>query len=141
KKFHNDLSTYFVENKIISVFSRFHPYLDYQESLLQGLGSISTLGPVVYIDLQQTLDDQRKMFNRRMKTYLNKSRKICTVIESKREDHLQAFMDLYRDTMKRVNADKHYFFDDNYFRQLMSSTDFNAKLLLNIHNETQSISG
>lgn len=141
QNFHKELNECFIENKIVSVFSRLHPYIKHQEAPLDGLGTITALGKVVYIDLNDTLEDQRRMFNRRMKTYLNKSRKICTVIESKREDHLQIFMDLYRDTMKRVHADKRYFFSDEYFQQLMFSKDFNAKLLLNIHNESQSISG
>lgn len=141
RNFQKELHEFFIENKIVSVFSRLHPYIKHQETPLEGLGSITALGQVVYIDLNDTLEDQRKMFNRRMKTYLNKSRKICTVIESKREDHLQTFMELYRDTMTRVNADKRYFFSDEYFKQLMSSKDFEAKLLLNIHNESQSMSG
>lgn len=141
ESFHKELIAFFNEYKIVSVFSRLHPYLEYQESLLDGLGSISTLGPVVYIDLEESLDDQRKMFNRRMKTYLNTARKTNTVIESKLEGHLNTFIQMYTKTMHRVNADEQYFFDDKYFHQLMSSTDFTTRLLLNIHNETQIIIG
>lgn len=139
--FHNELKACFEEYKIVSVFSRLHPYIDYQKQLLEGLGSITTLGKVVYIDLKESLDDQRKMFNRRMKTYLNTSRKTCTVIESKCKDHIDEFINLYRGTMIRVNADKHYFFSEKYFQELLSSEDFTAKLLLAIHKETQEIRG
>ena len=43
--------------------------------------------------------------------------------------------------MNRVNADKQYFFDEQYFHQLLSSSDFNSTLLLNIHNDSQTIHG
>lgn len=137
--FQKELNVFFNENKVVSVFSRLHPYLKYQESILDGLGTVTALGKVVYIDLQDTLENQKKMFNRRMKTYLNKSRKSCNVIESKREDHLDSFIHLYHENMKRVDADMSYFFDENYFRRLLSSTDFSAKLNLCIHNETKAI--
>lgn len=137
--FHKELNAFFNENKIISVFSRLHPYLKHQEALLGDLGTISALGKVVYIDLQETLEEQRKMYNRRMKTYLNKSRRFCTIIESKCENQLDAFIHLYHENMKRVDANSSYFFEDNYFRQLLASKDFTTKLVLCIHDETEAV--
>ncbi len=86
EKFHKELQACLNAYNIVSVFSRLHPYIDYQESLLDGLGTTTTLGKVVYIDLQESLETQRKMYSSRIKTYINTSRKTCTVIESKRED-------------------------------------------------------
>ncbi|MBA6151382.1 GNAT family N-acetyltransferase [Gelidibacter maritimus] len=139
--FQKELTEFFKNLKIVSVFSRLHPYLEYQESLLDGLGSVTTLGPVVYIDLKESLTSQRKQFNRRTKTYLNTSRKTCTVIESTLKSDLNAFIKLYIRTMNRVNADDQYFFNDEYFHRLMASNDFNARLLLNIHNDSKTIHG
>ncbi len=137
--FHKELKAFFIEHKIVSVFSRFHPFLEDQDALLEGLGTIATRGKVVYIDLSDTLDNQRSMFNKRMKTYLNKSRKSCTVVESSSKNDLDFFIDLYHENMKRVDADKSYFFDSNYFHQLSASSEFTTKLMLCIHNETQAI--
>lgn len=141
ENFHEELNAFFNENKIVSIFSRLHPYLECQESILKGLGTIKTLGKVVYIDLTDTLEDQRKLFNRRMKTYLNKSRKTCTIIESKLKEDIDSFINLYHENMKRVDADDHYFFNNDYFHQLITSKDFKTRLLLCIHNETQAIIG
>lgn len=140
-KFHNELFDFLKKQKIVSVFSRLHPYIEYQESLLEGLGNITTLGKVVYIDLTEDPKNQKQMFSSRTKTYLNTSRKTCSVIESKDENHLMTFMELYRETMNRVKADEHYFFSEKYFRKLLTSEDFNAKLLLNIHDESQTVRG
>ena len=141
ENFHKELNAFFKDYKIVSVFSRLHPFLENQESLLEGLGTITTRGKVVYIDLNDTLENQRKMFNKRMKTYLNKSRKTCTVIESKLKSDLDSFIDLYHENMKRVGADESYFFDNSYFYQLVGTEDFNTKLMLCIHDETQTIIG
>lgn len=139
QQFHKELNAYFKKNNIVSVFSRLHPYLDHQESLIEGMGEITTLGKVVYIDLNDTLENQRKMFNKRMKTYLNKARRLCTVIESTSQDHIDAFIELYHENMKKVDADDSYFFDYNYFERLLSSEGFITKLMLCVHNETNAV--
>ncbi|WP_299122815.1 peptidoglycan bridge formation glycyltransferase FemA/FemB family protein [uncultured Winogradskyella sp.] len=139
ENFQQELNTFFYNNNVVAVFSRLHPFLDDQETLHEGLGNITTLGKVVYKDLSDPLDKQRAEYNRRLKTYLNKSRKLCTVIDGTAEDHLEAFIELYIDNMKRVNADSSYFFSNDYFYKLMSSNDINTELLVCIHNETQKI--
>ncbi len=139
ENFHKELNAYFNENKIIAVFSRLHPFLEHQEEIHEGLGTITALSKVVYKDLSETLEDQRAKYNRRLKTYLNKSRKVCTVIEGKIEENLESFIDLYLENMKRVNADESYFFDTDYYYRLLTSSDINSKLMLCKLNETQEI--
>lgn len=141
ENFHKELHAFFIENKIVSVFSRLHPFMENQKSLLEGLGTLSIRGKVVYIDLKDTLENQRSMFSKRMKTYLNKARRTCTIVESKSKDDLDTFVHLYHKNMKRVNAVDSYFFDHNYFYQLTESDEFITKLMLCIHNETQAIAG
>lgn len=94
---------------------------------------------MLYIDLKDTLENQKKMYCKRMKTYLNKSHRTCTVIESKSKNDLDAFINLYHQNMNRVDATKSCFFDYNYFYQICSSDEFNTKLMLCIHNDTNKI--
>jgi lipid II:glycine glycyltransferase (peptidoglycan interpeptide bridge formation enzyme) len=109
--------------------------------LIEGLGAITELGKVVYVDLTGTIESQRAKYNRRLKTYLNKSRKSCTVIEGNLEDHLDIFINLYNENMKRVDADDHYFFDREYYHKILSSEEFESELKLCVHNESQTIIG
>ncbi len=139
ENFHKELNVFFNENNIVTVFSRFHPFFENQEALLEGLGTVVTRGKVVYINLNDTLEDQRKMYNKRMKTYLNKSRRTCTVVESKLEEDLNTFIDLYHENMNRVGADDSYFFERSYFKRLMASDDFITKLVLCVHNDSQTV--
>jgi len=139
ENFHKELNTYFNDNKIIAVFSRLHPFIEHQEAIHDGLGTITSLGKVIYKNLGDSLEVQRAQYNRRLKTYINKSRKLCTVIEGNIEEHLDAFIHLYLENMKRVDADESYFFETDYYHRLLSSNDYKSKLMLCKHNETQEI--
>lgn len=141
ENFHKELNDFFIKNKIVTVFSRFHPFLDDQELLLSGLGTITTRGKVVYIDLKETLEKQRSMYSKRMKTYLNKARRSCTVVESKSKSDLDTFVHLYHENMRRVDAAESYFFENDYFHQLANSDEFVTKLMLCVHNDTKKIVG
>ncbi len=139
--FQNELNAFFNENDIIAVFSRLHPYMLHQETVLDGLGTVTSLGKVVNIDLNDTIENQRAKFNRRLKTYLNKSRRSCSVIKASKEEHLDAFIELYHENMRRVDADDSYFFSNEYYKQILSMEDYESELSLCVHNETQNIIG
>ena len=139
EQFQNELTTFFNENKIIAVFSRFHPFIKESESVLNGLGDIVSLGKVVFIDLNKPLKDLRTTYNRRLRTYLNKSRRLCTVFEGHTETHIDTFIKLYLENMTRIGADESYHFSRDYYYRLLTSNDFDSKLMLCKHNETQEI--
>ena len=140
-KFQENLHRYLLDQKIISVFSRLHPFINNQESLLSGLGEITEQGMVVYLDLTLPIDVQRANFNRRLKTYLNKARKVCTVIEGDHHEDLKKFIELYHENMRRVDATDSYFFDQEYFERIMASNDYTAQLMICRDNESQKIIG
>jgi hypothetical protein len=139
--FHKELKAFFTEHKIVTVFSRLHPYIDNQDSILNGMGRLESPGNVVFIDLKSSEKEQLQRYNRRLRTYINKSRKLCTVVQGTTAADIQLFMTLYHDNMRRVDADPEYFFSDDYFQGLMSSTEFKTDLLLCLHNETKTVIG
>ncbi|NNE31063.1 MAG: peptidoglycan bridge formation glycyltransferase FemA/FemB family protein [Winogradskyella sp.] len=140
-EFTEELNTFFISNKIISVFSRLHPFIENQALILGNMGRIINPGKVVYINLNEPIEVQRAKFSRRLKTYLNKSRKSCDVILGNIEEHLEVFIDLYNENMDRVEADDSYYFPSDYYKKLLSSTDFETDMLLCIHNETNAVIG
>lgn len=140
-EFKDVLDSFLTRNKVISIFSRLHPYIDHQDSILDGLGTISILGNVVNIDLTDTVENQRAKFNRRLKTYLNKARRSCTVIKGNIDEHLDDFIRLYHENMKRVDADESYFFSRDYYRGVLESEEYKSELSLCLLNETQEIIG
>jgi lipid II:glycine glycyltransferase (peptidoglycan interpeptide bridge formation enzyme) len=138
-KCHMALNTYFDEKKIISVFSRLHPYFPMQEKVITNLGSIEDLGRVVNIDLTKTLEEQVQQYSNTTKRYLKKGLKTISIVVSNKKEDIDTFIALYNENMERVNAKKHYFFNDEYFLQFANSTEFTTEFTFAVLNETQKI--
>lgn len=124
------LQAFFLENNIISVFSRLHPYLDHQENILEGFGKIINKRKVVNIDLNLELDKQKRNYRERLRTYINKSRRNCSIKKLDTVEELKEFIEIYHENMDRVNAAKYFYFTKSYFNHLLNSDQFNAEILL-----------
>lgn len=139
--YNEELYHFFLEQKIVSVFSRLNPFIPFQEKCLGKLGKIETSGKIVNIDITSDLDSQLKNYNKRLKTYINKARRNCSVLNSKSKNDVLTFINLYYKNMTRVNAKKKYFFSKEYFFNLLNNNDFETELLLCVHNKTKKIIG
>lgn len=137
--FHNALEGYFVEKKVITVFSRLNPFIENQTSVIQGIGEIEALGDVVNIDLTKDIDLQRQLFSKTTKRYLNKVRKLCYTRKSTAEEDIITFIDLYYENMNRVHAKESYYFDKDYFFKMINSKDFTTEVIFAILKETDEI--
>lgn len=137
--FRTALLKLFHSMKVVSVFSRLNPLIPYQDIVLRNLGEIAFSGKIVNIDLTIELENQKKEYNRRLKTHINKARKNCTIKKAFNDMEIDAFINLYYENMRRVNATKNYFFNRNYFFELIHSIDFNTEVLLAVHNESKKI--
>ncbi|TNJ46473.1 GNAT family N-acetyltransferase [Tamlana fucoidanivorans] len=135
------LIKYFNANNIISVFSRLNPYLPKQNKILFQVGELTPQGKVICMDLKPSLEKQRGEYRNRLKTYINKARRECSVVVAKTNSDLNTFIDLYYENMDRVNAKKFYYFSKDYFRLLLKSNDFKTTVLLAVHNKTNEIIG
>ncbi|WP_394749414.1 GNAT family N-acetyltransferase [Spongiimicrobium salis] len=124
------LHEYLWENNIISVFSRLHPFIPAQATILANMGKVERLGNIVNIDLSKRLEVQRQAYHRRLRTYINKSRKLCDIRIATTEDDVRTFIDQYYETMRRTNAHPRYFFPEAYFFKLMAAEDFECPMLL-----------
>ncbi len=137
--FREELYTYFIDNRIISVFSRLNPFIPMQEHILQGMGEIVTPGNVINIDLTKDMDSQVRDYHKRLRTYINKSRRLYTIRKVEDEAELGIFMDLYHNNMRRVDAKPKYFFEAGYFLKMFRSASFESELLFAISDETGEI--
>ncbi|GGD41100.1 peptidoglycan bridge formation glycyltransferase FemA/FemB family protein [Muriicola marianensis] len=128
--FKEALHEFFIEQKVVSVFSRLNPYLNNQEELLADLGIIEDIGPVVNIDLTLPLDLQRQVFSKTTKRYINKGRRLCHVRRSKEGKDILKFINLYYENMDRVDAKDSYYFNKDYVFDLLFSKDFETDLYI-----------
>ncbi|MDC6365076.1 MULTISPECIES: GNAT family N-acetyltransferase [Flavobacteriaceae] len=129
------------DNNIVSVFSRLHPFIPQQRSILKGLGKIISHGNVVNIDLTQSPENQKRQYNKRLKTYINKEAREYQIVDGTSGKCLDAFIGAYCENMKRVMAKPHYFFGKKYFYELLASSQINAQLLVVEHKETGDFAG
>ena len=121
---------YFITNNIVSVFSRINPFINYQKNILINCGEIVNQGKIVYIDLSLEEVNQIKKYQKRLRTYINKARKQCFISKAESKDDIKEFMAIYYENMERVNATKHYFFGEDYFKGIMESNDFETEIYL-----------
>ncbi|MBC6997200.1 peptidoglycan bridge formation glycyltransferase FemA/FemB family protein [Cytophaga sp. FL35] len=138
-KFKIEFQKFLISENIVSIFSRLHPFIEYQDQVLKGLGEISNPGSLVNIDLKKPIEEQRACYGSRLKTYLNKARKSCSVYLGSTEEDIQEFISIYHENMDRVGANEGYFFDERYFYRLLLSSEYETELLLCKSNETDEI--
>lgn len=130
EQFIKELLNFFQHKNIISVFSRLNPYINNQHVILENLGDIVNQGKVVNIDLKLNKVIQRQHYQDRLKTHINKSRRHCIIKKAESPKELKDFIAIYYENMNRVKAEKHYYFNQDYFEKILTSKSFNTELLL-----------
>lgn len=130
KTFLKKLQTYFKTNNIISVFSRLHPYINDQKNILKNYGKLINQGKVVNINLNLDLEIQNGMYQERLRTYINKSRRNCLIKNLESAKELQEFVGIYHENMSRVKATEYFYFNEKYFKNLLNSKSFKSEILL-----------
>lgn len=139
KKYIEKLNVFFKDEKIISVFSRLNPFIDYQENILKDAGTTEELGNIVNIDLTKDVDEQRTIFSKTTKRYINKCRKTFELKFSSSEEDILMFMNLYYENMDRVHADEKYYFSKQYFLDFVNSNDYKTDVLFAIDKESKEV--
>lgn len=128
--FLSELNEYFKKHKIVSVFSRLNPYIAKQKEILKNIGECQDMSAVVAINLTNDLETQRKGYQRRIKSQINKARRLCNIVSAKTKDDIDTFIDIYYENMDRLNAEESYYFDREYFYNFLNSENFESDLLL-----------
>lgn len=137
--FQKSLKQYCIKNRIISVFSRLHTLWD-QRGWLEGLGKIEDLGKTVSIDLTLPLEKQRAKFRKSNKSEINQLRRTARCRLADTRSDVDEYIDIYLENMRRVNAADRYFFDRDYFYNLLDAKDFECFIML-VENEQQTMAG
>jgi Acetyltransferase (GNAT) domain len=110
---------------ICSAFLRLHPILnqDLDLSITEiDSNAVSNRSDVVICDLQQPLDRLWRQFRQSHRTKINKLQRTGFVVRIVPIDpYLDKFIDIYHETMDRVNASASYLFAKNYFESLSHS--------------------
>ena len=140
--FQDSLIAALQELQVVSVFSRLHPLLPDQTTLLQGIGDHELGGTTVSINLSNSPAEQRTQYDGAIRNRLNRqARSGITCALDPMQRHLPDFVALYYETMRRVKAEESYFFEPTYFSDLAESLGPMLKLFVVKMPDGEVISG
>jgi len=121
--FQENIKRYFLERKVVAVFSRLHPLIP-QEHVVRGIGEVMEIGQTVWIDLTISLEQQWAQYRENHKRNINRLRRlgwkcISCCGQNCKSEFVEEFISIYWETMDRVGASKYYYFDRAYFENLL----------------------
>lgn len=123
------------EEQNVSVFSRLHPIIN-QQSFLEKFGGICDNGKTVVIDLTLPIEVQRLKYRKAIRQKINQLRRKGYVVkEAQTNDEISEFVRIYNDNMVKVKASSYYHFTEQYFVEMLFSSEFQSKLLLIYNND------
>jgi len=109
-------SNYCHEQKIVAEFIRFHPFNFFYQYKHEYFDFLQEDRQTVVVDLTLSKKDRWKDYGSNVRNILRKCEKR---LEYNTSENLEAFIDLYYQTMDKNKADKFYFFDESYFMRLL----------------------
>jgi acetyltransferase-like isoleucine patch superfamily enzyme len=129
-QFAKELMLFFKKKKIVAAFSRLHPLIN-NYLIFDDFGNIVNSNKTVAIDLRLTPEEQKQQYRKSNKYEINQLRKNgFEVVEAKSKGDIDAFINIYNETMNRLNASKEYYFDDDYFHSFLDNSCYSSVLLV-----------
>ncbi len=121
---------------VVAVFSRLHPLIS-QRALLADLGECVPIGQTVSIDLTLPIEVQRAQYRKDYKRQINRLKRLgATCFRDPSRAHLDEFIEMYHESMRRVQAEDDYYFDRAYFEGLLAALGADIHLFLcSMNNE------
>jgi len=127
-KFYNAFRSFVKDKKIICEFTRFHPLLnnvDISKNYLSTKFDRYTIALKLNVPYEEIFTDYYSGNNRNMLRKANKSKVIVDIGNT--TEYYKNFFNIYYETMDKVNADKEYYFSEQYFNSfniLLSDNSF-----------------
>lgn len=109
------------ERNLITVFFRLHPLLQLPEDILADYGTVVRHGQTVSVDLTLPRDELWAQMHRNHRQNIRRLLRAGYQVQMDQWEHLSAFADVYRQTMKRCGAKQFYYFEDEHFIDLQTA--------------------
>ncbi|MCC8426359.1 GNAT family N-acetyltransferase [Mucilaginibacter sp. UR6-11] len=118
------------DGNYVSVFIRMNPFYN-QYLLLNKIADVYENGKVVVMDLNGSIEDQRRKYNRttlaNVKSAINKG---YYIKEENSAAAIKVFKEIYDENMKRIGAAGFYLFDEHYYLEMLNTTEYDARLFM-----------
>ena len=110
------------EQRVVSLFTRFHPLLANHELCATFRGAshpqgdeLLPLGRSVSVDLRLDTEERRRTYPKVVRQEIRRARRAGIEVDLDREwKHFDAFVELYSQTMEHNHAEKRYLFSRQY---------------------------
>ncbi len=114
RQFHD----YCAEGNIVAEFTRFHPLLC-NANVFSNLIPVEYVRNTVYVDLLGSLENiWIDTVEGKTRNAIRKAKKSGVSVRYSHADGISRFVELYHETMKRLEADAYYYFSEPYFDHL-----------------------
>ncbi|MGF1938670.1 MAG: GNAT family N-acetyltransferase [Nostoc sp. ChiQUE02] len=130
------LKSVFFSKSVCSAFLRLHPILNqnFNEVLASKFCQVS--GETISIDLSLSTMEIWQQTRPEHRTYINRCKRDgFTAKMVKFEDYIDQFIDIYTETMERVEAKKYFHFDYKYFASLANLNENIHLCILELNNQ------
>ncbi|MET3114446.1 hypothetical protein AAKU52_002180 [Pedobacter sp. CG_S7] len=118
------------EERCICIFSRLNPFLNHH-LLLENFGGLRDNGMTIFMDLTIPIQNQKSKYDKRLNRQIKKLReKEYQIIEANTQNEIKKFTEMYRENMDRLNAASNYYFDEQYFTNLLDPKLENKLILI-----------
>lgn len=126
--FANALYDWMFTHKVVSAFSRLHPFLPFQQRILREIGEVVPVGNTVWISLSSS--SFRQGYSRSLRTQVHRLGDGLEVYEAKEKADWVCFRAIYYENMDRLRASSEYYFPAEYFDLFRTQEELGARLLL-----------
>ena len=122
----------------VSLFMRLHPIIN--KEWLPTVGKALTHGLTLMSDLSKSEEEHWSETQNRHRRGIKKALKmdVVTKIERLTRENAVMFSNIYKETMAQVKADQYYFFDDDYFFNLLENLQ-DRILLITAYQDNKAI--
>ena len=140
--FYSTFNKYCKETNIIAEFTRFHPIL---KNHIFSNGFITTVKDrnTVILHLEKAYNEiwmnEYSSKNRNMIRKAHNMKYQVKIWERPSSKNISNFIELYHNTMRRINAEKYYYFNKKYFTDILNNFNSNSILfeVVNYKNEIE----
>ena len=113
------VDNWYKANNIVSEFMRFSLNLNHQFYTGKLVSTLNNVSGFIHPEKETQWENFKAKVRNNYRKAVSNNLAIKIINDSENFDHVSIFYDIYIKTMKRLNADKSYFFSLNYFKNII----------------------
>ncbi len=126
----------FLSKSVCSAFLRLHPILNQNSNEVFASEFCQVSGETISIDLSLSTTEIWQQTRPEHRTYINRCKRNGFIPKMVNfEDYIDKFIDIYIETMERVEAKKYFYFDYKYFASLANLNETIHLCILELDNQ------